>query len=121
MHDRLHDTDHDGWSDKVVEKSTFRNSPIGLKFDGDKPDWSLLPWKQIETIVKVMDMGKKKYSRDNWQSVEDGKNRYSAACMRHLTAYWSGEKIDPESGISHLGHAMCCLLFMMWFEDNGKT
>lgn len=107
--------------DSQIKETDDTASFVGIKYDGEKSDWSLLPWKQIETVVKVLDMGKKKYSRDNWQSVKDGKNRYSAACMRHLVAYWSGEKTDPESGISHLGHAICCLLFMMWFEDNGKA
>lgn len=29
-----------------------------------------------------------------------------------ITTWWSGERIDEETGESHLAHAACCL----WFE-----
>lgn len=32
--------------------------------------------------------------------------------QRHLWAYRRGEVSDPESGLPHLAHAMCCLMFM---------
>ena len=58
------------------------------------------------------------YGPDNWRRVTDAKNRYFAAMVRHITAWWGGEKFDPESGLHHLAHAGCCLLFLMWFDDN---
>ena len=39
------------------------------------------------------------------------------ACHRHLQAWWSGERLDKESGLPHLAHAVCCLLFLMWGDD----
>jgi len=33
--------------------------------------------------------------------------------MRHIVAWWLGERDDPESGFHHLAHAMCCLIFLV--------
>lgn len=92
------------------------HSGNGVKLDQGKPRWELLPYRELEEVVKVLTFGAKKYAPDNWQKVEDGKNRYFGACLRHLTAWKNGEKIDKESKLSHLGHAICCILFMLWFD-----
>jgi hypothetical protein len=39
--------------------------------------------------------------------------------MRHVHAWRAGETKDPESGLHHLAHAGCCLLFMLWLDDRG--
>ena len=38
--------------------------------------------------------------------------RYFDALQRHVWSWKQGEQIDPESGIHHLAHAMCCLMFL---------
>lgn len=88
------------------------------KHDKGKLMWDLLLFKQIASIVDVLTFGCAKYGPNQWQEVEDGKNRYFAAMMRHLIAWWEGEKLDPESGKHHLAHAGCCLLFLMWLDDH---
>jgi len=90
------------------------------KFDGDKPMWDLLPFEEVEEVVKVLTMGAKKYSPDGWGTVPDGKRRYIAAAFRHIVSYVTGSKIDDESGLPHLAHAVCCLLFIMGFERSEK-
>jgi hypothetical protein len=85
---------------------------VGKKFDDDKLRWDLLPLKPIEDVVKVLTFGAKKYGPENWRKVEDGVDRYYAACMRHIVAHKMGEKNDPESNLSHLAHAICNLIFM---------
>lgn len=55
---------------------------------------------------------------DNWQHVENPRERYYDAAMRHLYAWFNGESKDLETGESHLAHAICCLLFLLWFESN---
>lgn len=89
---------------------------IGRKKDNGKLRWQFLPWGQIEEVARVMDFGADKYAPDNWQRVPDARNRYFNAAMRHLMAWWSGEQQDPETEKHHLAHAVCCLLFLMWFE-----
>lgn len=89
---------------------------VGRKFDSGKLDYTLIPWDGLEEIVKVLEFGAKKYARDNWQHVEGGHHRYQAAAFRHLIAYNKGEMVDPETGLSHLAHAGCCLLFLLALE-----
>jgi len=84
----------------------------GTKFDTDKLDWTLIPWKELEETVKVLEFGANKYSRDNWKKVDS--SRYEKAAMRHLISYVTGEKVDPESGKSHLAHIICNALFLSW-------
>jgi hypothetical protein len=87
----------------------------GIKHDGGKPAWDLLPFAQVGEIVDVLTFGARKYpSPGNWQRVPDASNRYFAALMRHLAAWKSGERHDPETRLSHLAHAGACLLFLMW-------
>ena len=88
----------------------------GMKFDTGKLDYTLLPWDGVEEIVKVLEFGAQKYTRDNWKHVENAEVRYTAAAFRHLIAYNNGEKTDPETGLSHLAHASCCLLFLLALE-----
>lgn len=92
----------------------------GMKFDSGKLDYTLLPWDGVEEVVKVLEFGAKKYARDNWKKVES--QRYMAAAFRHLVAYSKGELNDSETGLSHLAHASCCVLFMLSLEKtNGSN
>jgi hypothetical protein len=89
------------------------------KDDNDKVKLAYLPFAQLETIARVLDHGAEKYGRDNWQKGDF--TRYASACLRHVFARLKGEKNDPESGLPHLAHAACCILFMMWFDNNRKA
>ena len=84
----------------------------GRKFDGGKLEYGLLPPFALEETVKVLTFGAQKYERDNWQKVPDSKRGYFDALQRHIWAWKQGEQIDPESGLHHLAHAMCCLMFL---------
>ena len=84
----------------------------GRKFDTNKLEYGLLPPLALEETVKVLTFGAQKYERDNWKKVPDSKRRYFDALERHVWAWKKGEIMDPESGIHHLAHAMCCLMFL---------
>ena len=99
-----------------VIKNMTEQLKVGVKFDGDKPRWSLLPFEALSEVVDVLTSGAKKYAPDNWKYVPNAEERYVDAAMRHFTAWIAGEKKDPETGKSHLAHVMCCVLFLMWFE-----
>ena len=89
---------------------------VGLKFDTDKIDWTLMPWAELEQVLMILEFGAKKYARDNWKKIEP--ERYEKAAMRHLISYVTGELNDPESGKSHLAHLVCNALFLMWNDNN---
>lgn len=92
----------------------------GLKFDGDKPRMDLLldgcPLALLR-ISDVLTFGAQKYEAHSWHTVAEGKTRYKAALLRHLTAHAQGEVNDPESGLPHLAHAACCSLFILELEQ----
>lgn len=104
----------------------IKNGAEFKKSDNGKLEWSLMPFDQLEQVVKVLMNGANKYGRENWKKCDDV-NRYKDALMRHTVAYVKGEKIDDISkggdGLSHLAHAICNCLFLMYFDDkeNGGT
>lgn len=98
----------------------FNNNNIGRKDDTGKNRLDLIEPEFIESVGKVLTFGASKYEPNNWQNVEDGKDRYYAAALRHLMAYRRGEVTDPESGLSHLEHAACNIMFLLHFEHEEK-
>ena len=89
-----------------------------LKYDSGKPMASLVEPEFILGMAKVMTKGAEKYAIDNWKQghSEEDIRRYKDALMRHILAYLSGEKNDPETGLSHAYHASCNLMFLNYFE-----
>lgn len=93
----------------------------GVKYDGEKPKMHLLPPKAINEVAKVLTFGAQKYDEENWRKLEDLQSRYSSGALRHIFAHLDSEDLDPESGLSHLAHAICCLLFKLEIElENAK-
>lgn len=88
----------------------------GKKFDSAKPKMYLLPPKAIVEVSKVLTFGAEKYDEENWRKLDNLQNRYTGGALRHLFAHLDGELKDPETGYSHLAHAMCCLLFKLEIE-----
>jgi hypothetical protein len=97
---------------KDVVKASQNATTGGRKFDGGKPQYGLLPPLALRATVDVLTFGAEKYEPDNWQRVPDSKRRYFDALQRHLWQWKDGEQIDQESGLPHLAHAMCCLMFL---------
>lgn len=120
--------------DKDEVKSFFlRTSDLELVMDGasnlcgkdgsgkddradHKPRWELLPLDAIEEIVKVYTMGAEKYADDAWKTIPDAHRRYLAALFRHVAAYERGERLDKESGLSHLAHAAWNAIAILWLD-----
>jgi hypothetical protein len=88
----------------------------GMKFDTDKPRFDLIPPSAERLLADVLTFGAKKYAPGNWAKVENGKERYIAAALRHINAHRTGEWNDEETGLPHLAHAMCCLAFVIELE-----
>jgi len=93
----------------------------GKKFDSEKPKMYLLPPKATVEVAKVLTFGAAKYDEDNWRKLEDAQNRYSGGALRHIFSHLDGELEDPETNLSHLAHAICCLMFKLELElEDGK-
>lgn len=86
-----------------------------LKFDQDKLPLHLLSTEAMNQTAAVLAFGAKKYAEHNWRKGFLWSRPLSAA-MRHITAFNAGEDRDPESGLSHLAHAACCIMFLLEFE-----
>lgn len=90
----------------------------GRKDDQAKVRIDLMPPEAVEAISAVLTFGARKYGDRNW---ENGMawGRVFGALMRHMWAWWRGEKSDPETGMSHLWHAGCCIAFLIAYEARG--
>jgi len=95
----------------------FPDEETGAKFDTGKPDYSILEKSFLDSVSYVLMHGEKKYGRDNWKKGLEF-NRLFAACCRHLFQYKDESKTDSESGLNHLAHAACNIMFMIYLEKN---
>ena len=114
-YDAIHD--NDSMSDSYKASLTSEQQPAtGLKYDTGKLMFSLIPPETTRALAQVLTFGAQKYAPNNWQLVENGKDRYLDALFRHLDAYRSGESLDPESGLSHLSHALTNVAFLHYLD-----
>lgn len=78
----------------------------GARFNGGKPDLSLIPLATLEDEARVWMYGKQKYAAWNWAKGMPWSVPLACA-LRHLSAWQRGEDVDEESGMPHLAHVMC--------------
>lgn len=104
-----------------VTTSTIPNVKLGsaLKFDDNKLPVNLLSTEALLQTAAVLKFGADKYAEHNWRA-GFAWSRPLAAAMRHIMAFNDGEDKDPESGLSHLAHAMCCIMFLLEFEKTHR-
>lgn len=100
---------------RAITTNTEEKLTTGIKHDQEKPDMSLLSPIALLKISEVMTFGKRKYSAHNWRGGFVW-SRPASAAIRHIFAWLGGEDKDPETGLSHLAHASCCLMFLLEFE-----
>lgn len=89
-----------------------------LHDDSTKPPMAMLPNGPLRAVAQVMAMGAKKYGDHNWRKGSQW-TRYASSALRHIFAWLAGEDNDPESGLSHLAHAVCNLLFILEWQQVG--
>jgi len=90
-----------------------------LKFDDGKLRTDLIPPEAMVALAEVLTIGAAKYGDHNWE-MGLKKERVIGAMLRHLLAFQLGEKTDPESGLSHLKHALCNAMFLVTYEARGQ-
>lgn len=78
-------------------------------FGDKKVPFSTAPAPVVAELGLAMLEGALKYGRHNYRVSGVRASTYYDAAMRHLTAWWEGEDIDPDSGLPHPVKAMACL------------
>lgn len=87
----------------------------GRKDDGGKARYELLAPEFLDGTAQILTFGAAKYEDRNWEKGMKW-SRVFGAMMRHMWAWWAGQKLDSETGKSHLWHASCCLMFLVAYE-----
>jgi hypothetical protein len=90
----------------------------GRKDDDGKVRMDLLCPVALEELAKVLTFGAKKYEPWNWAKGMAWSRVYGAL-LRHLNAFWQGHDTDEETGLHHLAHAFCCLMFLVTYQKKG--
>lgn len=81
-----------------------------IKNDEGKARLDLLSTAWITGVGEVLAFGCRKYAAHNWR-LGLQQSRLLGAALRHIFAHLAGEDRDRESGLLHLGHASCCIMF----------
>lgn len=90
----------------------------GRKDDKEKNALDLIPPDAIEMLGRVLTYGATKYEPHNWAKGMKWSRVY-AALQRHLNSFWKGEDRDPETGMLHLAHALCNVVFLCVYQARG--
>lgn len=91
----------------------------GTKYDDGKLPLDLWSPDALFATAEVLAFGAYKYQPYNWAKGIKY-SRVFSALLRHLWAFWRGEKLDKETKLHHLAHAMCCLMFLLHYEMNRR-
>lgn len=65
----------------------------------------------MEVGLAMME-GARKYGRHNYRVAGVRGSVYYDAVMRHMMAWWEGEDVDPDSGLSHITKAIASLVVL---------
>lgn len=70
-----------------------------------------------EECAAVLDYGRRKYRAWNW-----ARGMPWSVCLgcagRHCLAILRGEEMDPESGLTHRGHVLCNIAFLLHYCEH---
>ena len=86
-----------------------KKSPLGL-----------IPLAALEAAAGAHALGADKYGPWNWREHSVAASVYIHAMLRHIKAWQEVEDIDPESGVSHLGHVMACCGILLDAQRHGQ-
>jgi hypothetical protein len=101
--------------------------------DGDQPNdpkqgtgSKKIPFASLPIAVLAEDAvahgeGALKYGRHNWRNGDVLASTYFAATLRHLFAWFEGEDIDADSGLSHLTKARASLGVLRDAQIQGRA
>ena len=100
----------------VDTKPTNPKDAVGVR----KAPLSCVPMNVVAEMGVGMLEGAAKYGRHNYRGVGVRTSVYFDAAMRHLIAFWEGEDIDADSGLSHISKALVTLAVLRDSQMRGN-
>ena len=89
-------------------KDTNPKDAIGIS----KAPMSTVSAAVLMEVGVAMLEGASKYGRHNYRAAGVRASVYYDALMRHAMAWWEGEDLDPDSGMSHITKAIATLVVL---------
>ena len=89
-----------------------------LRYDKGKTRYDLIPTDALKALADVYGKGAEKYADRNWEQGLSYSRCYGSL-LRHLFAWWAGEKCDPETGCHHLMMAAWNAFALFCYEVRG--
>jgi len=84
----------------------------------NKTQWRNMPFRVLDQVAQAVTNGDKKYAPMDW--VKKDPALFKDALMRHISAWFQGERNDPEDDIHHLAHAIVNCMYLMEKEEMKK-
>lgn len=88
------------------------------------PIFTVIPRRVIAELGIAMLEGARKYGRHNYRVAGVRASVYLDAADRHMSAFWEGQDIDPDSKLSHVTKAIASLTVLRdsmmhgnWVDD----
>lgn len=88
------------------------------KYDFNKARMDLVSPVALKAVAMCAGLGSEKYGDRNWEHGLQY-SRVLGALLRHINAWHAGERIDPESGQSHMAHAAWNAMALVHYEQTG--
>ena len=80
--------------------------------------------RAFDSMAKVLMFGGEKYERNNWMKPSPNKLSAADSLYRHVLAMINGEMDDSDSGLPHIGHIMCNVMFLTYhltLKEDGEV
>lgn len=80
------------------------------KFNSGKSQWSLVHFTSLLPLVRVLEAGAAKYSRNNWMKGLT-KEECLDSMQRHFIELKEGNEYDEDTGVHHIGGVLVNAMF----------
>lgn len=89
------------------------NEPERMKFDKDKPVYSLIDLHAHRELAGILTYGAIKYEPQSWRTLADARDAYRSAYCRHeYLRFGAEELVDAESSFLHSAQMACNAHFL---------
>lgn len=76
----------------------------------NKPSLTSVPMNVLMEVSVALMEGSRKYGRHNYRESGAKASVYLDGAFRHLSSWWEGQDIDPDSGVNHITKAIASLI-----------